>query len=213
MVRSFLLGFSLFVFLVAGSATGFADDRKSEDFGRFSKGPLNEFLDDGPLIKLMEDFTFTDAKGRRWIAPSGFTSDGASIPQFAKSFIGGNFDGPYRKAAIIHDYNCKRRTADWEVVHNLFYDGLRAANVGERKAMVMYLAVYHFGPRWLSKAERDKQCIGVEFDPKKCILNNNIPPAFATPLNKQSLDEFLQDLRSRGYGPEADEIQEQADIK
>jgi hypothetical protein len=214
MIQSFLRSFSLILLIVAAGYTfGHADNKKPEYFGKFSSGPKNEFQDTGSLIKLIEDFIFTDARGRRWIAPSGFTSDGASIPDFAKSFIGGNFDGQYRKAAIIHDYNCSRRTEDWETVHKLFYEGMRAAKVGERKANIMYLAVYHFGPRWLNQAERDKECVGRKFDPKKCILNAGIPPAFEPQLDRQSFDVFLDDLRARKYDLEADQFKEEVEIK
>ena len=61
-----------------GKCYGFCRRQKVRGLRQTIKGTLNEFLDDGPLIKLMEDFTFTDAKGRGWIAPSGFTSDGAA---------------------------------------------------------------------------------------------------------------------------------------
>ena len=35
--------------------------------------------------------------------PIGFQYDGASIPGWAKSIIGGCFDGPYLEAATVHD--------------------------------------------------------------------------------------------------------------
>ena len=35
--------------------------------------------------------------------PIGFKYDGASIPGWAKSIIGGCFDGPYLEAATVHD--------------------------------------------------------------------------------------------------------------
>jgi hypothetical protein len=210
MIRLFLI-VALSAFTAIASAH--ADDKKPEDFGTFSKGLLNDLLDEAPLIQLKANLVFTDANKRRWFVPSGFTSDGASIPDFAKSFIGGNFDGRYRKAAVVHDYYCKRRTVDWEDVHTAFYNGMRAAGVGERTANVMYLAVYYFGPRWLNQAQRDKECVGKKFDPKKCILNAGVPPVFEPPLNKQSFDIFLNELRKRDLGSEADQLQEEVEIK
>ena len=35
--------------------------------------------------------------------PIGFKTNGASIPSWAKSIVGGCFDGPYLEAAVAHD--------------------------------------------------------------------------------------------------------------
>lgn len=53
--------------------------------------------------------------------PIEFKFNGASIPGWAKSVIGGNYDGPYLEAALVHDglYDLQyhRPTAD-----QIFYD-------------------------------------------------------------------------------------------
>ena len=109
-----------------------------------------EFLTQKYDAKLLEDFTYTGPEPDKlfWLAPKGFITDGASIPRIAWSFIGGPFEGQYRKAAIIHDVACVERTRSWQVTHRAFYTGMRAAGVDEADAKVMYAAVYHFGPRW-----------------------------------------------------------------
>jgi hypothetical protein len=74
--------------------------------------------------------------------------DGASIPKFAWSIIGGPFEGKYRDASVIHDVACVARSAPWEYVHLVFYYAMLASGVDKTTAKIMYAAVYHFGPRW-----------------------------------------------------------------
>jgi hypothetical protein len=86
--------------------------------------------------------------GLRWTVPSGATSDGASIPKIFWSLVGGPLDGPYRNAAIIHDYFCDVRVRTWKDTHRVFLDGMLSNNVSRTTALQMYYAVYGFGPRW-----------------------------------------------------------------
>jgi hypothetical protein len=102
----------------------------------------------GSSMRLLEGFTFIDSSGGTWDAPAGTITDGASIPQAAKSLVGGSWDGPYRYAAVIHDVACVRQNRPWELVHLTFYHAMLAANVSPRLAKIMYAAVYHLGPRW-----------------------------------------------------------------
>jgi hypothetical protein len=103
---------------------------------------------DGRTMTLLEDFEYIDPLGRRWLAPKGHVVDGASIPRFAWTIIGGPFAGKYREASVIHDVGCDQQWAPWPVVHEVFYMGMLTSAVEEWKAKVMYAAVYHFGPRW-----------------------------------------------------------------
>jgi len=68
------------------------------------------FCDWSPLNKRY--FSFSDpwrtcfiSQGSLYFveAPIGFRIDGASIPGWAKSIVGGCFDGPYLEAAGVHD--------------------------------------------------------------------------------------------------------------
>ena len=120
----------------------------SEGFRGFIGSVIAEWLDDGRKMRLTEDFIYIDPSGRRWEAPKGSVIDGASIPCLAWSFIGGPFEGNYRNASVIHDVACIERKLPWQDVHLAFYTAMRAANVDQWKARVMYGAVFHFGPRW-----------------------------------------------------------------
>jgi hypothetical protein len=103
---------------------------------------------DGRSMILLESFAYIDPSGTRWDAPAGSIIDGASIPKFAWSFIGGPYEGLYREASVIHDVACQRKERPWPDVHRAFYMAMLASKVNEIKAKTMYAAVYQFGPRW-----------------------------------------------------------------
>lgn len=78
------------------------------------------------------------------------TTDGASIPQWARWIIGDPYDPSYLKAAIVHDHYCypENQVRTWQKTHRMFYDALRDLNVSALKAKTMYYAVLVGGPRW-----------------------------------------------------------------
>ena len=126
--------------------------RGLDEFGEFSGDVVTKFIeDDGESRKmqLLENFTYIDPRGKKWAAPKDSVIDGASIPQAFWTLIGGPFEGPYRRASVVHDVVCEKMTERWEDVHLMFYEACRCGGVGEVKAKVMYYAVHHFGPRWM----------------------------------------------------------------
>lgn len=118
------------------------------DYGRFVGSVVVEWLDDGRLMKLIAPFAYIAPDGLQWDAPAGSIIDGASIPRFAWSIIGGPFEGKYRNASVIHDVACDERLRSWQEVHQTFYTAMLASDVDKITAKIMYAAVYHFGPRW-----------------------------------------------------------------
>lgn len=138
------------VFALFGLSSGC---EAAEPYGKFIGDVQTQWLDDGRRMKLLSPLTYLDSQGERWIAPEGSIVDGASIPQFAWSVIGGPFEGKYRKASVIHDVACVEKRRPWELVHEAFYNGMRASGVSELTAKIMYAAVYHFGPRWVTQYE------------------------------------------------------------
>jgi hypothetical protein len=115
---------------------------------KFSGTVKAEWLTDGRNMKLLEELTYVEPYCRAWVAPAGAVVDGASIPRFAWSVIGGPFEGRYRDASVIHDVACEEQSAPWEYVHLTFYYAMLARGVDTKTAKIMYAAVYHFGPRW-----------------------------------------------------------------
>jgi len=120
----------------------------AQSWGEFIGKVVVEWLPDGRNMKLMEHFAYVDPLGRKWNAPAGSVVNGASIPQFAWSIIGGPFEGKYRDASVIHDVACRNKDRAWQDVHEAFYMAMLASGVEILRAKVMYAAVYHFGPRW-----------------------------------------------------------------
>ena len=99
---------------------------------------------------------YTDSKGRRWVAPAGMVSDGASIPRVLWSIIGGPYEGSYRRGAWLHDYAYQcggsmvlpdgsvlcytRSDADW-----MLCDAIRADGGSILLADSIYAALELFG--------------------------------------------------------------------
>jgi Protein of unknown function (DUF1353) len=123
------------------------------DGGHFVGSVQTEWLQDGRTMRLLGPFDYVDPAGLEWPVPKGTEVDGASIPQFFWSIIGGPFEGEYRNASVIHDYYCDAKTRPWPDVHNVFYAAMLTSGVDGSKAWLMYEAVRQFGPRWTVTTE------------------------------------------------------------
>lgn len=99
-------------------------------------------------VQLLEPFGYKDSKGVDWDVPAGYVSDGASIPWSLWGFIGGPYDGPYRDAAIIHDFYCDQKNRKWEDVHAMFLEAALKRGTAESTAQTMYAGILYGGPRW-----------------------------------------------------------------
>lgn len=99
--------------------------------------------------RLGADFGFVDAAGLGWQAAKGLVTDGASIPPWAKPFIGQSFEPAFIRAAVIHDHYCVRQVRPWRQTHKVFYEALRASGVSQSLAGIMYYAVMIGGPKWV----------------------------------------------------------------
>lgn len=99
-------------------------------------------------MRLLEDFAFVDSQGFRWVAAEGDEIDGASIPKIFWTTEGSPFVGDYRRASVLHDVACQKKTEPSKAVHQMFYEAMLTAGVGELRAGKMYTAVRLFGPDW-----------------------------------------------------------------
>ena len=123
-----------------------------------SPGSSGRFLDtlvlkdidfkQGRNFELVSSFRYEDPKGVVWVVPQGFVSDGASIPQPLWTFVGGPWDGPYRRPAVIHDYFFRTRRYASAEVHLVFYNAMLTAGVAVPKAKLMYWGVLRFNDEW-----------------------------------------------------------------
>jgi Protein of unknown function (DUF1353) len=118
--------------------------------GKYVGEPIVKFLDDGRLLQLMARFSFVDRQSLSWDVPVGAQVDGASIPRFLWTFVGGPLEGRYRNASIIHDWYCCNRTRSWESVHSVFYEAMLVSGVPTVQANIMYAGVRYGGPKWPS---------------------------------------------------------------
>jgi hypothetical protein len=116
-------------------------------FGHFIGKFVAEFGNDGRKVTLLEPFGYVDPAGLDWNVPDGYKTDGASVPALLWALYP-PFTGNYRSAAVIHDYYCESKQRSWEETHKVFYFAMRAADVTEKTAKLMYTGVYLFGPRW-----------------------------------------------------------------
>jgi hypothetical protein len=103
---------------------------------------------EGRNVIVAASFRYVDPEGMTWSVPAGAIVDGASIPQWAWSFMGGPFEGLYRAASVIHDFFCDTKRRPWKKTHIVFYEAMRRSGVSDFNSKVMWAAVRYFGPRW-----------------------------------------------------------------
>ena len=104
--------------------------------------------DDYRDMKLLAKFGYLDPYGVYWEVPAGYVTNGASVPWYLWPALGGPYDGPYRDAAVLHDYYCEKQLFTWEQTHEMFYNASRRRGVSETKAKTMYLGLQLFGWKW-----------------------------------------------------------------
>lgn len=189
----------------------------AQSLGSFVGDVVAKWSSDGRTMTLVEPFAYLDPSGVRWDAPKGSKVDGASIPQFAWSIIGGPFEGKYRASSVIHDVACDEKKRPWEAVHQAFYFGMLASGVSTTKAKVMYAAVYHFGPRWPVKQEirqitsqimEQRSCVNIGIgepvcvtvpitsQPVEAVIRIDVPPPTQT-LSRQAFDQLRREIESK----------------
>jgi Protein of unknown function (DUF1353) len=137
-------------------------------FGKFIGKFVAEFDEEGGgrKVTLMEPYGFVDPYGKEWNVPTGYKTDGASVPA-ALWALYPPFTGNYRSAAVIHDYYCDNKDRSWQDTHKVFYFAMRAAHVDETTAKVMYSAVYLFGPRWGPGTQPGQHSAAIQATPEQ----------------------------------------------
>lgn len=108
---------------------------------------------------LGEDFGFIDSSNIGWLAAKGNVTDGASIPRWARKFIGEPFDPAYLKAAVIHDHYSYsgRPVRGWLETQRVFHEMLIVLNVPRDKAAIMYGGVLIGSKKWIVRV-KGKPC-------------------------------------------------------
>lgn len=156
----------MFLLLAASLPLIFGTVLQAQTHGNFQGKFVVEWLEDGRNMRLLNDVSYTDPRGRTWIAPKGTVTDGATIPESLWTIIGSPFGGKYRNAAVIHDHYCVSQDRAWRDTHKAFYEASLAAGVEETTADIMYFAVYRFGPRWGKSRAAEDDSSKIVFKPK-----------------------------------------------
>jgi uncharacterized protein DUF1353 len=100
------------------------------------------------------EFAFTDSKGKSWVVPKGYVTNGVSVPRSFWSIFGSPLSSDYAIPVILHDYHVELRQSSPDEVNRMFYEAMRAVGVGEQKAKTLYYGVSQFGPRWEAKPQQ-----------------------------------------------------------
>jgi hypothetical protein len=100
-------------------------------------------------MEVLSEFAFVDSSRYRWEAHPGDKVDGTSIPEAVwSSVVGTPFVGDVRRASVVHDLACDRREQTSKRAHRMFYEAMLADGTSKERAILFYIAVRLFGPRW-----------------------------------------------------------------
>ncbi|WP_162268416.1 DUF1353 domain-containing protein [Bradyrhizobium manausense] len=138
---------------------------------------------------LVYDFGYIDPSGVGWQAKAGLKTDGASIPAWAQSIIGGAWDTEYLRAAVIHDHYCERTVRPRTATHRMFYNALIESGVSQAKALVMYYAVMVGSHMWINLME-GQPCSGIANCVRRAPAETVIPNASIRPNQAGELQAY-----------------------
>jgi hypothetical protein len=133
---------------------------------------------------LVTELRYTDPKGEVWVAPAGSVTDGASIPRYLWSLMGGPFEGQYRNASVLHDAAYEKKNRPWQDCDRMFYYAMRCSGVNAVEAKTMFYAVYKFAHHWKFPIKRAKP---VKFEGQLVARAEPIPRAI--PVNPTEINE------------------------
>jgi hypothetical protein len=177
--------------------TGCASDKKSDrlssaerpvaagsKWGYYSGEPVTRWNPDGRTMTLLSELRYTDPQGVVWIAPAGSQVDGASIPRYLWSIMGGPFEGKYRNASVLHDVAYGEHNRPWQDCDRMFYNAMRCSGASAVEAKTMYYTLYRFGHHWKFPIKRAKP---VKFEGQLVARGEEIPRAI--PVNPTEINE------------------------
>ena len=191
-IHLFILG-SLFASAFTGCASSKAtDDAPSVDqtipratkWGHYNGEPVTKWNPDGRTMTLLTELRYTDPHGEVWLAPIGSVVDGASIPRYLWSVMGGPFEGKYRNASVLHDVAYGEHNRPWQDCDRMFYYAMRCSGVGATESKTMYYALFKFGHHWKFPIKRGKP---VKYEGGLVARGEEIPRAI--PVNPTEINQ------------------------
>lgn len=182
----------LFATALAGCTSSEASDPPAIDqtiagatkWGYYSGEPVTRWSPDGRNMILVTELRYTDPKGEVWVASAGSVTDGASIPRYLWSLMGGPFEGQYRNASVLHDAAYEKKNRPWQDCDRMFYYAMRCSGVNAVEAKTMFYAVYKFAHHWKFPIKRAKP---VKFKGQLVARAEPIPRAI--PVNPTEINE------------------------
>jgi len=147
------------------------------------------------MVQLLKPFSYKDSKGHAWEVPEGFISDGASIPEPLWAVVGGPYSGPYRDAAVIHDYFCYTKNRRWQDTHDVFLEAALNRGTPKWKAEYMYAGILWKGPRWpkpnAKSAAHSRQLVYAQVVPGPTAPSTSTsPPSTVGKTDQQIFDDL-----------------------
>ena len=135
-------------------------------------------------MTLLTELRYTDPHGEVWVAPIGSVVDGASLPRYLWSIMGGPFEGKYRNASVLHDVAYDEHNRPWKDCDRMFYYAMRCSGVGATESKTMYYALYKFGHHWKFPIKRAKP---VKYEGELVTRGEEIPRAI--PVNPTEINQ------------------------
>jgi hypothetical protein len=166
---------------VAGDERSASVDSK---WGYYNGDPVTKWNPDGRTMTLLTELHYTDPSGVVWIAPIGSVVDGASIPRYLWSIMGGPFEGKYRNGSVLHDVAYGQHERPWQDCDRMFYNAMRCSGVSAVEAKTVYYALYKFGHHWKFPIKRAKP---VKYEGALVARGEEIPRA--VPVNPTQINE------------------------
>lgn len=103
-------------------------------------------------IDTLNEWTFTCSKGLVWTVPTGYSSDGGSIPKWAQGFIGEPLEGDTLRAVLVHDVYCDSKERSQKDTHRVFREIMKIDGVNLITRNLMHKAVKRWNqikhPNW-----------------------------------------------------------------
>jgi hypothetical protein len=205
--------------IVAALSVSCASDKKSDQlsageqsapagnkWGYFNGEPVTKWNPDGRTMTLLTELRYTDPHGEVWVAPIGSVVDGASIPRYLWTMMGGPFEGKYRNASVLHDVAYGQRKRPWQDCDRMFYNAMRCGGVNAVQAKTMYYALYRFGDHWKFPIKRGKP---VKYEGQLVARAEAIPRAI--PVNPEEINEARDWISNTD--PSLDQIEQRAEAE
>jgi hypothetical protein len=134
---------------------------ENRGIGRFEGEPQVEYLAGGMRVRLLADFVYHDPTPRRWVAPKGLVSDGASIPREFWSIVGAPLGGPYLNAALLHDARYRLGDCSKDEADMVLWDAALCGGTSEADALAIAEGVAFAGEAaWAANAAKRAACGG-----------------------------------------------------